>query len=295
MSASRGNVLVTGSSTGIGRECALRLAREGFRVFAGVRREEDAVSLREAAGPALTPIFLDVTEAGSIAAAHAEVAAATGDGGLAGVVNNAGIVVAGPLELLPLEAFRRQLEVNLTGMLAVTQAFLPQVRAARGRIVNIGSISGRIAYPLEGPYSASKFAVEALSDSLRRELAQWGIRVALVNPGPVDTPIWEKSLASARALEEHLDPAGRELYQPLVEAVLREVRKSMENAVPAARVADAVVHALTAGRPRVRYWVGRGIGLAALAARLLPDRLWDALIARGLKVRPARDPLHAGD
>src|SRR5688500_9161604 len=187
----RGAVVITGASTGIGRACAIDLDGRGFRVFAGVRKDEDGERLRSER-PSIEPLRIDVTDAGEIAAARDRVGEEVGERGLAGLVNNAGIAVPGPLEHLPLDEIRRQLEVNVLGQIAVTQAFLPLLRTARGRIVNIGSIGGRVALPLLGPYAGSKHAMEGISDSLRRELRPWGIEVSLVRPGPIATEIWER-------------------------------------------------------------------------------------------------------
>jgi NAD(P)-dependent dehydrogenase (short-subunit alcohol dehydrogenase family) len=275
----RGTVVVTGASTGIGEAAALRLAGEGFDVFAGVRNDGDAERLRRAG---LRPLTLDVTDRATIAAAADEVAAATG--GLAGLVNNAGIAVSGPLEYVPIEAWRRQLDVNLIGQIATIQAFLPLIRAVRGRIVNVSSIGGRIALPLAGPYAASKFALEAISDTLRRETRGHGIVVALIEPGGVKTPIWEKGIAEADELEAGMPPEGEALYGNLIRAMRREVdRIATDTGIEPSEVADRIVHALTARRPRTRYLVGRDAKLRWAAAKRLPDRAFDALIGRALR------------
>jgi NAD(P)-dependent dehydrogenase (short-subunit alcohol dehydrogenase family) len=189
-------VLITGASTGIGRAAALRLEATGWQVFAGVRRQEDAEALRAVAGNRLTPLTLDVTDGAQIAAA-AEQVSAESEGGLDGLVNNAGVAVPSPLETIPIEDFRRQVEVNLTAQVAVTQALLPQVRAARGRIVFISSIGGRIAFPLTGAYHAAKFGIEAIGDVFRQELRPWEISVSIVEPGSIDTPIWDRGERTA--------------------------------------------------------------------------------------------------
>jgi NAD(P)-dependent dehydrogenase (short-subunit alcohol dehydrogenase family) len=276
-------VVVTGASSGIGAACALRLAELGYHVFAGARKETAAEEVERRAPGAVEPLRLDVTSAPTIAEAARRVAAAVGPAGLAGLVNNAGIVAAGPLEFVPLDEVRQQFEVNVVGALAVTQAFLPLLRAARGRIVNVSSVSGRIASPFLGPYSASKFALEALSDSLRVELRPWGIRVSLVEPGAVDTPLWEKSLARADEIEKQFPPEARALYGEGLTAMRKLAREAAQSAMPAAVVAAAVAHALTARRPRTRYLLGTDARLAVLLRKLLPDRAWDALIARRLK------------
>lgn len=281
---SRG-VVITGSSTGIGAACALELDRRGFRVFAGVRSEADGKRLHDQARGKLTPILIDVTDAESIAAAADVVSEATGHAGLAGLVNNAGIVVAGPLEIVPLEKLRRQLEVNVVGQVAVIQAFLPLLRIGKGRIVNVGSLNGRLAAPYVGPYSASKFALEALTDALRTELRNWGIAVSIVEPANVDTPIWEKSLAAADEAAEEVAPEALELYQADLDAMRAAVRRLADGAMPAARVVRAVVHALCARRPKTRYPVGLQARLAIRAAKWIPDRIRDWFIRRELGLR----------
>ena len=273
--------MITGASTGIGYAAAVRLARTGFDVYAGVRNDADAERLR-AAG--LRPLTIDVTDAESVAAAAREVGEAIGAGGLAGLVNNAGIAVSGPVELIPVESWRRQLEVNVIGQVAAIQAFLPLLRAARGRIVNVSSIGGRIALPLVGPYAASKFALEGISDTLRRELRDQGVAVSVIEPGGVKTPIWDKGLSEADAIEAAMPPEGHRLYGGQVAALRREVaRIQADTGIEPDEVAKSIAHALTADRPRTRYLVGRDAKLRAVAAWLLPDRVFDALVARQLR------------
>ena len=184
------SVVITGASTGIGRACTLYLDELGWRVFAGVRKAVDGDALRDLASDRLVPLILDVADEAGVARAADEVAAVVGDDGLHGLVNNAGIAVGGPLEFVPLEDVRRQFEVNVFGLLRTTQAMLSMIRAARGRVVNVSSQGGKVAAPYFGPYCASKFAVEAMSDSLRRELKPWGLHVSVVEPGAIDTAIW---------------------------------------------------------------------------------------------------------
>lgn len=280
--AGLGPVVVTGASTGIGRACALRLDGLGARVFAGVRKRADGDALRREASGGLTPILLDVTDAASIAAAADAVKGAVGEAGLAGLVNNAGIVVAGPLEFLPITEIREQLEVNVIGQIAVTQAFLPLLRRARGRIVNIGSISGRSSVPFVGAYCASKFALEALTDALRLELAPWGIAVSIVEPGAVATPIWEKSSARASETTKALRPQARDLYGRALAAMREAAERMAKGAISTDRVAAAVVRALTAPRPKTRYLVGRDAKLQAALTAVLPDRARDELVVRAM-------------
>lgn len=276
------SVVVTGASTGIGQACALRLDRAGWRVFAGVRKEADAQRFRQEASERLTPVMLDVTDEAQVRSAAETVVAAIGDAGLAGLVNNAGIGVAGPLEFLPLDELRRQLDVNVIGQIAVTQAFLPLIRKGNGRIVNIGSISGKLATPLMGPYCASKFALEALTDSLRQELRPWGMAVSLVEPGSIATPIWEKGQAAGDELEKNLPEEAMMRYGKAVNALREAARKFEAAGIPPDRVARAVEHALTARRPRTRYVVGFDATVQRLLAAVVPDRLRDGVIARQL-------------
>jgi NAD(P)-dependent dehydrogenase (short-subunit alcohol dehydrogenase family) len=275
-------VVITGASSGIGRATALHLAADGWRVFAGVRREEDGNALAQGSR-GIEPVLLDVTDADSVRAAADHIAAAVGDGGLQGLVNNAGIAVAGPLELIGLDDFRAQFEVNVVGVVAVTQALLPLVRAGHGRIVNVSSIGGRVALPLAGPYAASKFAVEALSDSLRRELRPWGIEVSVVNPGAVATPIWDKGDAAAEAQLAAIPPEGRALYGDAMDAMRRVAMREGRNGAPPEKIAERIHHALTASRPRTRYLVGASTKARVLAQRVLGDRRFDAVVARAVR------------
>ncbi len=278
-------VLITGASTGIGAACALELDRRGFRVFAGVRAEAAGQRLQQQASPRLIPVRVDVTDGPSIAAAAETIRAAVGESGLAGLVNNAGIAVAGPMEMVPLDLLRRQLEVNVVGQVAVIQAMLPLLRTARGRIVNMSSISGITAAPYLGPYSASKHALEAISDSLRVELRRWGISVSLVEPGSVNTPIWEKSRASAEELLERMPAEAESLYGEDFEAARQATARMAQTAMPVERVVRAVVHALTARRPKTRYPVGVDTRLVAAVWHLLGDRLHDWIMRRALGLK----------
>ena len=275
----KGAVVITGASTGIGEACALHLDKLGFRVFAGVRKEADGDALRSKASAGLETILIDVTDLESIARASTVVAEAIGAGTLAGLVNNAGISINAPLEFLPIDLLQKQFDVNVTGQIAVTQAFLPVLREGKGRIVFIGSTSGRLAIPMGGPYCASKFAIEALTDSLRMELKPWGIDVAVVQPGAIDTPIWEKSLAAGDALLASLPPRMMELYAPLIDKVINGAKNSANGAVSPQCVADAVAHALTASSPKTRYLVGKDARVQMLLT-YLPDRLRDFLIMK---------------
>lgn len=275
------SVVITGASTGIGRASALRLDREGWSVFAGVRKESDGEALKAEASERLRPVSLDVTDQASIAAAAKVVGEAVSPGGLQGLVNNAGITVNGPLEYLPLDDLRRQLEVNVVGPIAVTQAFLPFLRVATGRIVLMGSVAGRApSVPLIGPYSASKKALEALGDSLRGELRPAGIHVALIEPGSIDTPIWDKGVNDIEPLIESLPPEGRDYYEAAMRKGTRIARKSGERGIDPDRVAKRVQHALESPRPRTRYLVGIDAIARTYVEGSLPDKLRDRIAKR---------------
>jgi NAD(P)-dependent dehydrogenase (short-subunit alcohol dehydrogenase family) len=291
MTRSSQSIVVTGASTGIGRASVLALLDAGFRVFAGVRDEAAAARLREAAAGGsgefskLSPdmLMLDVTNAGQIAAAAEHVGQAVGEDGLWGLFNNAGITVNCPFEHLGLDELRRQLEVNVVGQVAVTQAFIPLLRRARGRIVNTGSVAGFMALPALGPYAVSKHAMEAFSDSLRRELRPWGIEVSLLEPGPIRTDIWQKGVSDGDALQQTLSPQALADYGPLLAALRRVAARAQRDAAPPEVVTRAVVHAFTASRPKTRYLMGTGAGIRRWIARL-PDRWQDALVAKALRL-----------
>ncbi len=274
------SVLITGASTGIGRASALRLDAEGWRVFAGVRREEDAAALRGAASERLVPLMLDVTDAGQIVDAARRIGEEVGSAGLSGLVNNAGIAVPGPLEALPIDDFRRQIEVNLTAHVAVTQAMLPQIRAARGRIVFITSIGGLMAFPMFGAYHAAKFGLEAVGDVFRRELRPWDISVSVIEPGSIATEIWGRGQSEADEFLARASDDQVELYGKSIAASREVARQTAARGIPPEKVAKAIVHALSARRPRTRYLVGADARAQAIFNRLLPDRVVDRLISR---------------
>ena len=278
------SALITGASTGIGRASAVRLDRAGWRVFAGVRKEEDAASLRGEGSERMEPVILDVTDAEQISAAAERIGEAVGEAGLDGLVNNAGIAVPGPLETLPIEDFKRQIDVNLCAHVAVTQAMLPALRRARGRIVFITSIGGLIAFPMFGAYHAAKFGLEAVGDVFRRELAPWGIKVAVVEPGSIATPIWERGQAEVESLAGRAGEGHADLYGTAIEAYREVARKTGERGIAPEKVAARIEHALSARRPRVRYLVGADARGQAIAAKLLPDRALDRLLAAFMRV-----------
>ena len=281
------NILLTGASSGIGKSCALRLDRAGHHIFASVRRQSDAESLVQEASERLVPLILDVTDAASVTDAAALVREAlevANRGGLGGLVNNAGIAVPGPLESIPIETIRQQFEVNVLGQIAVTQAFIPLLRqegraGRRATIVNISSIAGRMAAPFMGPYSGSKFALEAMSDSLRVELRPWGVHVVCIEPGAISTPIWEKTLNASRVMLDALPQHAHELYGPVMAFLFERVEPGQ--GISAENVAKVVEQALSAERPKARYLVGRDARMTLLFSKL-PVRLRDWLIAKNL-------------
>ncbi len=253
-----GTVVVTGASTGIGRATAELLAQRGFDVLAGVRRPGDAP-----AGERIEEVIVDITNGEQVAAL-----AARFDGQpLAGLVNNAGMPVAGPVEFVPVDEMKRLYETNLFGHVAVTQALLPALRRAQGRIVNTGSIGGRMALPFGSAYTSSKFAMRGLTDSLRQEVAPFGIRVVLIQPGSIKTEIWRKTDAQVDDLEQRFGSEAVRLYGDRMQSGLRATHRAARLAIPPRRVAKVIARALTARRPRAHYLVGPDARLQALVAR----------------------------
>jgi NAD(P)-dependent dehydrogenase (short-subunit alcohol dehydrogenase family) len=267
-------VLLTGASRGIGRATALRLAASGWEVLAGVRSEADGRLLAaEAAG--ITPVVLDVTDADQVAA--------LGDAlpdHLDAVVNNAGVVVAAPVEALDLDDLRRQFEVNVVGQVAVTQVVLPRLRSSRGRVVFVSSVSGRVSAPFMGAYSASKYALEALADALRLELRPWGVAVSLIEPGAIDTDVWRKAQDTAQETEEAMSTAHRELYARHITGMRRLITRTQKQTTKADRVAAVIERALTDRRPRARYVIGLDARAQLALGAALPTAAVDAAVSR---------------
>lgn len=253
-------------------------------MFAGVRRQEDANALREAASGRLLPLMLDVTSEEQIAAAAERLASEVGEAGLDGLVNNAGIGIFGPLETIPIEDLRRQLEVNLVAQVAVTQAMLPLIRRATGRIVFVSSIGGRIALPFGGPYHASKYGIEAVADCMRQELYPWKVDVAVIEPGSIDTAIWGRGEQIADEIATRAPSAQEQLYGKTIERFRVAVKRTAERGIAPEKVAKAIAHALGASRPRTRYVVGADARAQGLLSRFIPDRLLDRMIARVMRI-----------
>ncbi|MBL0885064.1 SDR family oxidoreductase [Myceligenerans indicum] len=265
-------VLITGASTGIGRATALLLAREGFAVHAGVRKQADG----DALGPTVTPIVLDVTDPGQIADAVDRI------GHLDALVNNAGIGVTGPLEFVPLDALRLQYEVNVFGPVAVTQAMLPKLRAAQGRVVNVGSVGSWITLPFGGPLCSSKHAVRSLNDALRMELRPFGVATVLIEPGSIHTDAVDKLEGEVEPRLASLGPEGRRLYGTAYRTMVTSGLAAERDGSSPDVVARAVLHALTARKPRARYPVGKTSRLMSTLGRVVPQYTLDRLRLRAL-------------
>jgi NAD(P)-dependent dehydrogenase (short-subunit alcohol dehydrogenase family) len=270
---------VTGTARGIGRATALRLAERGWHVFAGVRRAQDGDELSAAAAGQIHPVILDVTDQDQVMALPGNLPE-----DLDAVVNNAGIVVGGPVEAVPLDELRRQLEVNVIGQVAVTQAVLPGLRSSRGRVIFVSSLSGRVATPLTGAYNASKFALEAVADALRMEVAPWGIRVVLVEPAQTDTDLWRLADDDLNDTVAQLASEHRELYAKHIEGFRRSIPRSQRVARPVQEVAATIEKALTAPRPKARYVVGGPARVQAMLGRMTPTPLLDLMLRTGTGV-----------
>ena len=274
-------VLVTGASTGIGKAIVENLAANNIRVFAAVR---DLSTV--AAHPLVTPVRLDVTSAKEAREAAETVRAALGESTLKGIVNNAGVAVGGPLEFVDLDEFRRQMEINVIGQLAVTQAFLPLLREhgtvskSGARIVFTSSIGGRIAAPFIGPYAASKHALNGMAESLRRELKPFGMGVSVLAPATVSTPIWDKAGDQIDDLVAGLPPRAIELYGNTIDSMRSIAGNATDGGIPPSKVAEAAHHALFSRRPKAEYLVGREAKIMATASNLMPYRTFDKAVLK---------------
>jgi NAD(P)-dependent dehydrogenase (short-subunit alcohol dehydrogenase family) len=276
----RGIAVVTGASSGIGRATARELARRGFHVLAGVRRDRDADAIR---GQRIEPVLLDITNSDHIGALVDRVRDDPMGGALRVLVNNAAVGVNVPIEAYPIAQWRNLFEVNLFGQIAVTQALLPTLIANAGRVVNVSSVGGKVAMATYGPYAGTKFALEAVSDSLRRELAPLGVHVIVVEPGAVVTGMLDRASATAQELASAMTPAQRHRYGGLVHAVAAQAASSAKSGQPAEAAAEVIAKAVLARRPRTRYTVGRDAAFITRLERILPDRALDRLIAAGLR------------
>ena len=273
-------VIVTGASTGIGAATARELARREFHVLAGVRRDRDADAIR---GPGIEPLIIDITNPDHIRALATRVHGDPQGRAVRALVNNAAIAVNAPVESFAIEQWRRLFEVNLFGHIAVTQALLPALIRSKGRVVNISSVGGKIAMATYGPYAGTKFALEAVSDSLRREIAPFGVQVVVVEPGAVRTEMAGRAIATAHELASTMTPEQSQRYGGLVQAITAQAASAMESGLSADAAAKVIAQAVTARKPRTRYTIGRTTALMTLLARILPDRILDLVIAAALR------------
>jgi NAD(P)-dependent dehydrogenase (short-subunit alcohol dehydrogenase family) len=278
----RGAVLVTGASTGIGEVTALYLDRLGFKVFATVRKERDGDMLSSKGSERLTPILLDVTDKDTISLARKQVTRAVGDSGLLGLINNAGVGFTSPLEFVPLEELRRLFEVNVFGLLAVTQSFLPLLRQAQGRIVNISAAASIFVAPFHGPYAASKWSVNALSKALRLELRPLHVQVSLIVCGSIRTPMWEKAASLSKRITQRYPADAWTLYGSRYQKLRDYFAKIGHTGVAPEVVSRSIAHALTAKRVKNTYFVGPDARLFTIADKLLFGAMREWVILRSI-------------
>ncbi len=274
------SIVITGASTGIGRGAVSHLASLGHTVFAGVRKEADAQSLVTEFGQSVIPVILDVTDAEAIERAARFIGSHVGDAGLDGLVNNAGVALGGPLEYTPIDTWRTQLEVNVIGQVAVTKALMPLLRMAAGRVAFIGSVGGRVATPLMGPYNASKFALEGIAEAFRQELLGTDMKVILIEPGAVKTAIWDKGREQVAEMDATYPPEARTRYAGMIAAVTKLIERQDRMGVKPARVAKVIERALFSPKPRARYLVGPDAKIGGSLSRVLPDSAKDRLFMR---------------
>ena len=273
-------ILISGASTGMGAATARELAGRGYHVLAGVRRDADADALR---APNLEPVILDITDPHQIEAVAGRVAADPARRPLRAVINNAGIAINAPVELLSAEEWRRQFEVNFFGHISVTKALLPALHASSGRVVNISSVGGKIAMPTYGAYAGAKFAMEAMSDALRRELAPHGVQVVVIEPGGVRTEMTGHGIERANDTLASMSPAERVRYGPLLQAIINHATAFTTSGLPAEAAGRIIADATTARRPRTRYTIGRDAAILTRLSRILSDRMLDRVLAADLR------------
>ncbi|WP_372088728.1 SDR family oxidoreductase [Tistrella mobilis] len=274
-------IAVTGTSSGIGRATAKRLAADGFHVLAGVRRSQDGEELK---APNIEPVIVDVTDADTIRALADRIAHDSQRRGLRAVVNNAGIAVNAPVETAPLDEWRKQFEVSVIGQIAVTQALIPALLANGGRVINIGSVGGKIAMPGFGPYSAAKFAMEAVTDALRREIEKFGVKVVIITPGAVKTNMTDQGIKTADRLASVMTADQHERYDRVITAFKEQAEKFGRDGVPAEKAAAVISRAIRARKPKTRYTVGIEAAILTRMVRLLPERVLDSMMRRMMKL-----------
>lgn len=276
------HVLITGTSSGIGYHLAETLLNQGYVVWAGLRSPQILTNLQEKFPSKLHVLKLDVTLSSDIDQAWRRISTDPSIEEFS-LINNAGIAVGNPFESLPVEEWRRLFDVNVFGLIEITKKFLPLLRRTKGRVINMGSISGRVAAPFLGPYCASKFAVRAITDTLRREMLSLGVHVCLIEPGPVDTPIWDKSVNKSQELSKGLSEDMKEVYGESLNALRTGVEAASASAVPVKRVSEKVLHALTSRQPKAYYLVGKDIRMTAFLVKYLPVSLLDRIIVKGFR------------
>ena len=278
--------VVTGASSGIGLATARELASRGFHVLAGVRKQQDAERL---AAENVEPVIVDITDEGQVAALAARVARDPRGRRLGVLVNNAGVPLNAPAETIPMDEWRRHFDVNFFGHVAVARALLPALIAGGdGRLVNVSSVGGRVAFPTFGAYAAAKFALEGFSDALRREVGRLGVKVIVIEPGNVATPIWSKTMATMHGVAANMTPDQHARYDDLVAAVRNQAEERRSGGIQPLGVAEAIADAIEARRPRARYRVGRDAKLGAVMSGLLSDHMFDRLVARNLGLTAPR-------
>lgn len=281
------NILITGVATGIGFTTAQQFIDQGYFVYGSVRKQTDAQRLKAQFGERFYPLIFDVCDEVAIGEAAEELAQHIGEEGLEALVNNAGMVVSGPIQLVDINELEYQLNVNVLGVVRVTQAFLPFLGASLpkrnkpGKIFNISSVSGVFAAPFLGPYCASKYALEAINDSLRRELLIYGIDVVCIEPGPIRTPIWKKALEQSKTYPDSD-------YAPLLKSTNKMIQKSEANSIPPEQVALTIYNALQRSNPKLRYIVHANKWSFWLMTKLIPDRVIDFFIRRAFNKRMSR-------
>ncbi|MBU1075741.1 MAG: SDR family NAD(P)-dependent oxidoreductase [Spirochaetes bacterium] len=285
------SVLITGTSSGIGRSIALSLDRSGFQVFAGVRTKRDAMKLKKMASKHLITVIIDVTKKETLLKTKKIISSYIKDRGLWGLINNAGVNISGPLEVLPIIEFKNQFNINVIGPLEVIKLFLPLLRKSKGRIINIGSISGRISAPFIGPYAASKSALRSITDSLRMELRSWDISVILIEPGNVSTSMWKKTLSTAEQIAQSFSSEAHNLYDDFIITAYKARKALGKKGLALAKINQAILHALTSKNPKYNYLLGMDAKIFTLVAKFFPISFRDWLFLRHLgllKNRPKK-------
>jgi NAD(P)-dependent dehydrogenase (short-subunit alcohol dehydrogenase family) len=273
-------VIITGASSGIGEATARELARRGFHVLAGVRRDQDADAIR---GPGIEPLIIDITSPDHIRALADRVHGDPQGRVIRALVNNAGMGCNAPFEVFSIDEWRALFEVNFFGHIAITQTLLPALIRSKGRVINISSVGGKVAMATYGPYAGTKFALEAVSDSLRREIAPFGVQVVVIEPGAVKTKIAGRAITKAHEVASNMTPEQSQRYGGLVQAVTAQAASETDRGMSADGAAKVIANAVTARKPRTRYTVGRGAAMGALMARILPDRILDRMLAAALR------------